>query len=356
MKIAQVTPRYSPYIGGVETHVQEISERLVLRGIEVDVLTTDPEGKLPKTEIINGVNVKRFRSWAPSDSYYFSFELPEYIKKYASEYNLIHSHSYHALPSLYAAMNRASTPLIFTPHYHGKGHTWFRDLLHLPYKLIGGGIFNEAIQIIAVSEWEKKLLLESFNIDEKVVEVIPNGVNKREFLGLKRSICKSRNILSVGRLEQYKGMQYLLKVLPSLDEDVRLTVIGKGVFRVQLEKMIRDLAIGGRVNLIDYLDRKSLVQMYSDADLFVLLSEDEAYGITVAEALTAGTPCIVADASALTEWIDGKTCLGVGLPVNLITLKAEIEAMMGVRVQRSSILDWEDITDKLLSIYHKQVT
>ena len=51
MRIAQVCPRYSPYIGGVETHVEEISKRLVARGHEVTVITTDPSGKLPQSEI-----------------------------------------------------------------------------------------------------------------------------------------------------------------------------------------------------------------------------------------------------------------------------------------------------------------
>jgi glycosyltransferase involved in cell wall biosynthesis len=60
MRIAQVCPRYYPYIGGIETHVKEISERLMMRNFEVEVLTTDPSGKLPKEEIINCIKVRRF--------------------------------------------------------------------------------------------------------------------------------------------------------------------------------------------------------------------------------------------------------------------------------------------------------
>lgn len=72
MIIAQVCPRYYPFIGGVETYVKETSERLVKRGFVVDVLTTDPTGRLPSEEIINNVKVKRFRSWAPNENYHFS--------------------------------------------------------------------------------------------------------------------------------------------------------------------------------------------------------------------------------------------------------------------------------------------
>ncbi|MDI6640295.1 MAG: glycosyltransferase, partial [Methanocellales archaeon] len=72
MKIAQVCPRYHPDIGGVETHVKEISERLVKRGFEVEVICTDPTGRLPKHEMINGVKVTRFRSIAPNDAFFFA--------------------------------------------------------------------------------------------------------------------------------------------------------------------------------------------------------------------------------------------------------------------------------------------
>lgn len=72
MKIAQVCQRYHPFIGGVEAHVEAINRKLVKRGFEIEVLTMDPHGALPKEEEKDGVNVKRFKSWAPGESYFFS--------------------------------------------------------------------------------------------------------------------------------------------------------------------------------------------------------------------------------------------------------------------------------------------
>jgi glycosyltransferase involved in cell wall biosynthesis len=68
MKILQVCPRYPPDIGGVEEHVRNISERLA-RKYDVTVFTTDPTGKFQKKAIINSVKIRRFKSWAPSESY-----------------------------------------------------------------------------------------------------------------------------------------------------------------------------------------------------------------------------------------------------------------------------------------------
>lgn len=128
MKIIQVCPRYYPDIGGVETHVKEISERLVKRGFEVEVVTTDPSGKLSKDDEINGVEVRRFRSLAPYDAYFFAPQIYFYLKK--ANCDLIHAHSYHALPAFFAALAKRDRTFVFTSHYHGKGHTVLRNILH----------------------------------------------------------------------------------------------------------------------------------------------------------------------------------------------------------------------------------
>ncbi len=61
MKIAQICPRFPPHIGGIETHVYEISKRLA-KEFDVEVLTTDPRGALADVECIGDVAVRRFRS------------------------------------------------------------------------------------------------------------------------------------------------------------------------------------------------------------------------------------------------------------------------------------------------------
>lgn len=129
MRIAQVCPRYHPDTGGVETHTKEISERLAEKGFEIEVLTTDPYGELPKEEIINSVRVKRFRSWAPNENYHFSNELRKYLARNSDDHDIIHAHSYHDFPALHAAQAKNRNKLVFTPHYHGEGHTFFRNTL-----------------------------------------------------------------------------------------------------------------------------------------------------------------------------------------------------------------------------------
>lgn len=355
MKITQICPRYYPHIGGVETLVKEISERLAKRGCEIEVLTTDPSGSLPKEEEINGVRVRHFKSWAPSEAYYFSRTLKRYLAENSESYDVVHAHSYHAFPALYAAQTKGKNKLIFTPHYHGMGHTFFRSLLHIPYEYVAKKIFEKADRVICVSNFEKDLVLKKFRVDDRKIGVVPNGINLKEFEGLiKKRRVDHKTILYVGRLEKYKGVDYLIKALPKIDKDIRLEIVGKGPHKQVLLKLVnRLLGVTDRVRFYQDLSRDELLQKYVDADIFVLLSKYEAFGICVAEALASETPCIVANTSALREWVDGKNCFGIEYPINVDELTHMISKVMRKRVTPSTLRlpTWDESVEKLTKLY-----
>jgi len=353
MKIAQVCPRYCPYIGGVETHVKEISERLVKKGYEVEVLTTDPKGDLPKQEVINGVIVKRFKCWAPGEAYYFSRAMRKYLAKNSENYDIVHAHSYHALPALYAAQAKSRNKLVFTPHYHGTGHTLFRKLLHTIYWRIAKAIFNEADRIICVSNYEKRLILEKFNVNEEKVTVIPNGINPEEFSQLRKTKKGYKTILYVGRLEKYKGIDYLIKVLQKLDDRFFLEIVGRGPYEKSLLKLASKLKVKDRIRFYHNLPRDQLLQKYSDASVFVMLSKHEAFCISVAEALAAKTPCIVANTSALKEWIDEKNCFGIEYPINIDKFASLINRISDLVVECPKLPTWDEVSSKTAEIYER---
>jgi glycosyltransferase involved in cell wall biosynthesis len=272
--------------------------------------------------------------------------------KNSDSYDVVHAHSYHAFPALYAARAKGRNKFVFTPHYHGTGHTFFRSLLHIPYKFLGKKIFEKADKIVCVSNFERSLVLKNFKVDEKRVVVIPNGLNLEEFKGLKKRVENCRIILHVGRLERYKGVHYLIEALPKLDDDIVLEIVGKGPFKERLVKLAKKLKVENRVRFFQDLSRSELLQRYLDASLFVLLSKHEAYGICVAEALACGTPCIVADTSALKEWVDNENCLGISYPINLDELVNLVNDVIGKSVAGLKLPDWNEITEKLVRLYN----
>lgn len=351
MKILHVCPRYYPYVGGVEVHVRNICERLS-RTHDVQILTTDPSGSLPKQEVINHVKITRFPSWAPNEAYFFSSKLKRYLKENSASFDLVHAHNYGAFPALYAAQAKTKNKLFFTPHYHGTGHTLLRSLFHKPYKLWGRKIFEKANRVICVSRFEMELIVKNFGNFEGKLVLVPNGLNLDDFHKLEREKKETKTVLTVGRLERYKGIQYLIQVLPRLSKDTVLEVVGKGPYKNALVEIANKMGVLNRVSFYEDLPRDELLQKYVDADVFALLSKHEAYGMTVAEALSSGTPCMVANTSALTEWVDDQNCYGIDYPIDQNQLKNLIEELVGHRVSKiPTILDWEKVTEKILNVY-----
>ncbi len=341
---------------GESEYVRNISERLA-RNHEVTIFALDSHGKLPRHEIINGVTVERFKSYAPGEAFFFSMELPLRLRK--TQTDILHGHNYHSFPFHVASLAKHKK-FFASPLFHGTGHSRFTNVPFKLFKLLAKGrTLEKAARILAASEHEKLLLLQHFDLEPDKVVVIPRGVNYSEFRNLKRQKTGVKSILYVGRLVPYKGVQYLVEALPKLPDDVMLEIVGTGPLRKTLEERAKRLKVLDRIRFFQNLERSDLLQMYANADLFVLLSMYEAYSKVVAEALIAGTPCIVANTSALKEWVDNESCFGVEVPTELGELPDLINRAIGRRIDRKTIEkwkvtkipDWEDVVRKLEDIY-----
>jgi len=321
-------------------------------GFDIDVLTTDPSGKLTKEETLNGVKVKRFDAWAPSRAYYFSRELKRYLGKESNKYDIVHAHNYQSFPLLYAAQTKCGNKLIATPHYDGGGHSFFRNLLHVPYKFLAADIFRKADRIICVSEYERSLLMPRFCLSPEKIRVIPNGINLDEFSQLTKNRKDDKLILCVSRLEKYKGIQYLIQALSKLDRLFRLEIVGKGPYKGPLVKQANSLGVAGRVTFWEELSRSDLLAKYGEAGVFVLLSRLEAYAIVVGEALAAGTPCIVIS-GPLSQWVDNENCFEIYYPINVDVLARLIAQVIGTKAGCTKLLGWDEVARRVASLYRE---
>jgi glycosyltransferase involved in cell wall biosynthesis len=357
MRILQVLNDPYGYLGGISVHVRNIAERLSQRN-DVTVYAINNRPMLPTFEIQNGVKIKRFRCYSPGNAYHLSLEMLLAIRK--EEFDVVHAHGYHAFPFHFASLAKYDK-FVTTPHFHGSGHSSFRNACISLLKPVGEQTFKKASAIIAVSEYEKELICQQFGFASSRITVIPNGVNFGEFSNLKKEAKSFRSILYVGVLSPYKGVQYLVEVLPKLPEDVVLEIVGRGPLRPFLEKRAKQLNVLRRIRFYEEMDRHELLQKFANADVFMMLSLYEAYSLVVAEALVAGTRCVVGRTSALTEWIDDESCFGIDVPPNLDQLarllnrilshKAE-ESFLGKRL-KAKILDWDIVAAQTEIVYEK---
>lgn len=344
MKVLQVTPQYSPHTGGVETHVKEVSERLVDRGHSVTVITADAGPDVSRREMRNGVAVRRYRGVAPDDSFHFA---PRVFCAVADVHaDVIHAHNYHSFPMLFATLAAIDRPLVLTPHYHGRSENSIRNILLEPYERIGKRMLRRADRVIAVSDWEAGLLTSTFDVSP---DVVPNGVAIERFDTAAPEVREHPYLLTVGRLEKYKGVQYAIKALAHLP-DCELLVAGTGPYETNLRKIAAEHGVKQRVHFLGFVPDEQLPNLYAGAEVLLHLSDIEAYGLTVGEALASGTPCIVSTKSGLVHWTDIDGVVGV----ERLDPSSVVDAVFrAIRTPPSAecLSTWDDVTEAVLSIY-----
>jgi glycosyltransferase involved in cell wall biosynthesis len=344
MKILFVTHRYPPRTGGVETHVQELATRLVERGHDVTVFSADDGTDVATESTDDGVHVRRFRSVSPGGSFYVAPQMAIAVRK--ADADVVHAHNYHAFPLFFVALGVTDQRFVVTTHYHGESASYFRDALLSLYRPFGRWAVQQADEVIAVSEWEQDQLREDFGVD---ATVIPNGVDVERFAEAEPEERERPYLLCVGRLEEYKGVQYVIRALLELP-DYDLVVAGTGPYRDELEETAQEESVAERVHFLGYIDDQHLSRLYTGAEVYVSMSEFESYGITIAEALAAGTPCVVREAGGLREWTQKDGVLGIKTP-SAQRIKSGVEQAVSHGISFYQLSSWGDIVDRLETAY-----
>jgi glycosyltransferase involved in cell wall biosynthesis len=297
LRIAQVVASYQPRIGGVETHVRRLAEGCAAAGDDVVVLTHRVSGAPPE-ERIGAVRVLRFPLAVSAQHYQVSPGLFRYLASAAADFDVVHAHSYHTVVG-HAAM-RSRRPFVFTPHYHGTGHTPLRALLHRVYRPVGGKQLTAADAVICVSHAERALVVKYFpGVADKVV-TIPNGtdlsvpVPADEWAALAEPV-----VLTVGRLERYKNIDLIINAFRALPSPATLVVAGDGPDRARLER--RAAEPGWPVVLTGRISDALLSGLFAEAAVVTSGSDHEAFGMTIATGLASGARVVASDIAAHAE-------------------------------------------------------
>ncbi|HEU5088082.1 MAG TPA: glycosyltransferase family 4 protein [Roseiflexaceae bacterium] len=299
MKILQVTPHYYPHRGGVERHVQAISEQLARRGHDVTVVTMATPDVQAFPAIYNGVAIRRLPTMWAGSAYQVAPGLHHYLHTSRANFDIVHVHNYHAL-MLPQVVAMRPQHLVVTPHLNDRPHSRAAQLLHYPYGYIGRWSLAQADAIVCVSNAERERLIADLQVAPERTTVIPNGVDAQA--GAQPAGPKDTyQILCVGRLQAYKQVDRVLAALALLPEPFQLAVIGDGPQCASLGAQARSSGLEHRVSFLGAVTDDVLASLYRTASVVVNMSSAEAFGITVIEALAYGCRVVCSDIPAFRD-------------------------------------------------------
>jgi glycosyltransferase involved in cell wall biosynthesis len=348
-----VAAHYAPFTGGVESHVEEIAKRLAQRGETVEVLTHHDDPGLPRREVRDGVLVRRHPVPVTSQHFGMSPALWAALVRRRRNYDVVHAHGYHSSAPLAATLALAS-PLVFTPHYHGTGHSPFRKALHVPYRAVGTGIVARSRRIICVSQAEADLFLGHFRSAGSRIRVIPNGVDLGRITAAQPFPDAGPVVVTGGRLQSYKQVDRVVEAMALAPPGFRLVVTGDGPERAALESLAGERGVAAKVSFLGRVDADLLYRWYASAAVFCSMSSNEAMPVTILELLAAGARVVASDIPAhrdIRHRTGGAITL-VPLDASPAALAAALDDAARTRpAPGQSIPTWDDVTSQTLEVY-----
>jgi glycosyltransferase involved in cell wall biosynthesis len=356
MKIAMVSAHYTPFAGGVESHVEEIAKRLASRGETVEVLTHHDDPSLPDAEERDGVLVRRHKVPVASQNFRMSPAIWAALRRQRHRYDVVHVHGYHSSVPL-AAATAGISPLVFTPHYHGTGHSPLRKALHVPYRAIGSSIVARSQRIICVSQAEADLFLSHFPAARERIIVIPNGADLDRIGAAIPLPDVGSVVITGGRLQSYKQIDRIIEAM-ALARDLRLVITGDGPERSHLEALAERRDIRGRVNFLGRVDQDTLYRWYASAQVFCSMSSKEAMPVTILELLAAGARVVASDIPAHRDIRQRTQGTIILVPLNaspaVLAEALQLANRTPVRAEQR-IPTWDQVTATTLDLYQDLV-
>jgi glycogen(starch) synthase len=383
---------YPPVIeGGLARHVRKLSEELVRQGVAVDVLTRGageaPGNGGPVVEERGGVTVHRVREpdW-PRDLDRFvawvqrmnqDMLLAGEALAEEHDYDLVHGHDWLVAHACAALADRLGVPFLTTIHAteHGRHQGWVQDQPQSHIHAVERWMAQRADSVITCSHYMRGHVADIFDIDEGRITVIPNGIDPRDLRPvddlqtLRRKFAQPHEqlVLLVGRLVYEKGFQLALDALPGVIErvgDVRFLVAGSGTHEAELKAQAQRLGLTDQGVFLGWIGDDALHSLYRIADLCVVPSIYEPFGLVALEAMASGCPCIVADTGGLREVVPAGDRVGLrfnggdaehlGVMIERLLVDQELRDRLVAEASEHVLsFDWSDVAQRTRGIYRQ---
>jgi glycogen(starch) synthase len=390
MRVLLVSWEYPPVIeGGLGRHVRKLSEQLVLDGAEVHVLTRGGR-RLAQEEIRHGVLVHRVREpefpkdvsafvrWVDhmnADMRALGLELGERF-----EFDLVHSHDWLVAGASEPLARAFGRPWLVTVHAteYGRHQGWVQKHPQSHIHAAERAMVRRADRVITCSEFMRRHVARVFGVAPRRITAIQNAIDPRDLepvaddldgLRARFAAPDERLVLMVGRLVYEKGFHVALDALaPVINRlgNVRFVVAGTGTAEQELKRQARRLRLARHGTFLGWTGDDMLHSLYRVADLCIVPSIYEPFGLVALEAMASGCLCVVADTGGLKEVVPGDGSVGHRFPSrDAEALSDIVEQVLGddeararaVEAAREHVLqfDWAEVARETLGVYEALV-
>jgi len=303
MKIGFLIEYFHPLTGGAEKNCFYLARELAKKH-EVHVFTSDRKDNqiLKKEEIFEGIHIHRYKNLFRY-KYYLTFT-PGLLNLLKYDLDVLHVHSFGFLWHDFVVLSKklfSNTKIVNTPHgpfmaltKYGFFQNIFRNMIVF-LELFFNKLYDNVIQ---VNPTQYKWITE-YGISKNKIKYIPNGIPLDNFNEMdSKSFIKKYNlgnkfvISYLGRVQKYKGIDQVIKVLPKLEEKIVFLVMGKDVGdKKRLIKLAKKLKVDERVIFTEVSDTEKLIGL-DVSEVFILPSDWEAFGIVILEAMARSNAII----------------------------------------------------------------
>lgn len=382
MRVLHVIPGLSPLFGGPPQAVLGMCRQLRDRGVEVEIATTNANVvgttgiPLGRPVVVEGTTVYCFRS-PFLRKYGVSWGLTRWLGSHVKEYDLLHLHALfaHVTGPLVRSARRHKVPYIVRPC--GELDPWplrksrFRKRIYL--SLVGRRCMNEASALHVTCEDERRSAQEfvpgipcvvvPLGVDLLMDDAVPPQGGFRE---KHPELGQKTLIVFLSRLDPIKGLDRLLRALGCLSherDDFAVAIAGSG--SGSYERWVRECVLANglqaKVVFAGFLQGVDKLVLLRDADVFVLPSYHENFGLAVVEAMAAGVPVVISDKVGIHyEVAQGGAGLvtacdsrAIGEALRKLLDDGALRKMMGENGERlvREKFAWEQVATALIDLY-----
>jgi glycogen synthase len=338
MRVLLISWEYPPIIeGGLARHVRKLAEHLVEEGTEVHVLTRGGR-RLPLEEERHGVFVHRVREpQFPKDPSAFvhwveamNADMTELAEELCEQHDfaLVHSHDWLVAGTAELIARQIGRPWLTTVHATewGRHQGWVQNHPQSHIHAVERSMVRSADRVVTCSRYMRSHVARVFGVAPSRITVIPNGVDPRDLEPVEPDLDGLRAryadpdellVLLVGRLVYEKGFHLALDALAPVIADlgnVRFVVAGTGTAEGELKSQARRLGLGKHGSFLGWVGDDMLHSLYRIADMCIVPSIYEPFGLVALEAMASGCLCVVADTGGLREVVPGDGTVGLRFP------------------------------------------